>query len=242
MKAHLYRGITVQESNADDVIENIQAKGITGDEGFWSFVVPQVKEVRENIASLFLKNDLNVDDVFKNSSCLGFCACGSENGALYYAQKHNLTMERDTPLIIEFEVEIDRIYVDGRDFLCTGFQFFDRVSKDHYTQQLEALTNLYGPHIKKYFEKSSESNEQVYRVAVSNLACFDRDTVKFHLNNSLTIYGRSNTKFQSAFFVQGPIESSAIKSVRRPSTAYSAPQPYISLNDFIEGKNLLTNS
>lgn len=236
MKIYLYRGITVQESDADDIIENIKIKGISGEEGSWKFSVPLVNEVRENIESLFLQDDLKVEDVIKDGGYLGFCACGSENGALYYAQKHNLARGRNTPLIIEFEVGIDQVYIDGRDFLCTGFQFFDRESKDYYVEQLQVLTNLYGPHIQRYFEKSSSSNDQTYRVAICNLACFDRQVVKYHLDNSLTIYGRCNTKFQSAFFVQGPIEASAIKSVHRVSATYCVPQSYISIHDFIDGK------
>ncbi len=236
MKVYLYRGITVKESNADNVIKNIETKGITGDEGSWGFTVPGVKEVRGNIESLFLQANLTVENVIKEREYLGFCACGSESGALYYAQKHNLTMEKDTPLIIELEVDIDQVYIDGRDFLCTAFQLFDRDSKEYFAEQLEVLTNLYGKNIQRYFEKSSKSNEQLYRIAISNLACFDKEVVKFHLDNSLTIYGRCNTKFQSAFFVQGPIEPCAIKSVRRVSPTYSAPKPYISLQDFIDGK------
>lgn len=75
-----------------------------------------------DLTALFQKTDLSTDDTRSgDGSVAAVCGCGDEAGALYYAWFHNRSIEKNTPLIIEFEAEKAALAVDGKDFLYPLF-------------------------------------------------------------------------------------------------------------------------
>lgn len=117
MKLKLHRGIAVEGKKVDSVLESIRRNGITGDVGQWSLSIPNVSEVRKRLNVLFSSNDTSRDDIFEDTRFKGICACGDEYEARYYAQRHNITDDKATAILINFTASISRVYVDCRDFL-----------------------------------------------------------------------------------------------------------------------------
>ena len=132
-------------------------------------------------------------------------------------------------------IDIDKICLDIKDFLCPAFQGFDYKSEKYYPKQLRILKELFSTRIERYFTQSCKSQIQQYRIAMATLACFDPLVVETHLKNQNVIAGRCGTHFQSAFFVQDSIGPEDIISCQIVSESYITPRPYISLPDFQSG-------
>jgi hypothetical protein len=138
------------------------------------------------------------------------------------------------PLVIAFRASLDDIYVDGRDFLVTAFQLFDRGSRQYLDSQRDVLAKLFGPAVLPYFDKSSATEDMQVRIALGNIACFDRAVIEHHYSNRLVIAGRYGTFFRSAFFVKAPVASGRISGVDTHAT-FLPPANSYSLQDFFSG-------
>lgn len=229
----LYRGIAVPSETAKAVMSNIQSRGLDGEDGFWRFMVPDVLQVRKRIDILFQQPCLTTNDFFQETPFRGVCACGDSLGAEFYAGRHNFSQHKNNyPIVIEFEVPLDRIYVDCRDFLCSAFQFWDRYSARGRTRQKRWLTELFGKGILRYFDSAFQNTDQTHRIAMGNLAAFDERVVEAHYSNQKVIAGRYRTVFKSAFFVQGPVPPERIRRFYTFQT-YALPSPDLSLDQFL---------
>lgn len=231
----MHRGIAVPRDSSVRITASILAGGMSGSEGRWSFRLPDIVDVPGRLESLFGKAGLTRDDIFDSTPFNGLCACGTPSGAAYYALRHNFSAERDDhPLAIEFTADIDYVYVDPRDFLCTAFQLWDRESDRHQVWQSGVLCGLFGSAIKRYFTSACRSTDQTYRIAMCNLAALDPGVVEAHFANAKVIAGRYGTRFCSAFFVRAPISSRHVTRVY-PPTPEKEPAYDISLDDFLKG-------
>jgi|CXWL01.1.fsa_nt_gi hypothetical protein len=229
----LYRGIAVPSETAKDVISNIQSRGLDGEHGFWRFVVPDVPQVRRRIDILFQQPCLTTNDFLQETPFRGVCACGDPLGAEFYAGRHNFSQHKNNyPIVIEFEISLDQIYVDSRDFLCSAFQFWDRYSARGRTRQKRWLTELFGKRILRYFDSVCQNTDQTHRIAMGNLAAFDERVIEAHYSNQKVIAGRYGTVFKSAFFVQGPVPPERIRRLYTFQT-YALPSPDLSLDQFL---------
>lgn len=230
----MHRGITVPQREGQRVVAAIQQTGMSGSEGRWRFVLPDIVDIRPRLNVLFTKPDLTKDDIFSSAPFDGLCACGAPAGAAYYALRHNFSAENDYPVAIEFEADIDDVQVDPRDFLCTAFQMWDRQSETHREWQSEILCDLFGSAVERYFAAAARSKDQGYRIAMCSLAAFDPEVVQAHLENTKVIAGRYGTRFSSAFLVKAPIHASRIKRVYAPHSDHET-SVHISLERFISG-------
>ncbi|HBC3450915.1 TPA: hypothetical protein KDY51_004832 [Vibrio parahaemolyticus] len=210
MKVKLYRGICVPKLELSTVVDNIYTNGMQGNEGTWKPSVPNVSEIASQVEEMFHIDDLSRDSIFGNAMNNGIYATASKNTALYYATKHNRSIENDSPILIEFEVDISSIYIDGRDLLYTVFQSL-KCHEDNQSK-LEKLISIFGCSIERYFNSAVHASGLEYKLAMANLACFDQRNVKEHMLNTTTMKGRCGTVFQSAFVVQAPVLSTDIKS------------------------------
>lgn len=227
----MYRGIAVSSQNADEVIATIKSRGLPGDEGTqWRSTMPSVRKIRDRLDFLYEKSDLSKDDIYQDAERLGVDAAGSSIGGEYYAAKHNRSWEDDQPIVIVFDVDVDKVAVDCRDFLCTVFQLWDRAPEDWWSFQDAVMTDVFGSGILRYFGSAREANEQQRRIAMCNLACFDLDVVVAHHANRKVIAGRYGTVFTSAFSVEAPVESESIRDVYAVS-AFHQPTVDVSLDD-----------
>jgi len=100
------------------------------------------------INELFNKEDLTLEDTRPSTSEAAVCASGDELGAAYYACKHNFNKQCDTPVMIAFEAALDRVAVDGRDFLYSVFQM------GHGGLAKSFLEYAFGEAVIKYAEKA----------------------------------------------------------------------------------------
>lgn len=232
----LYRGIAVSKESSEEVRKKFLEHGIHGDEGKqWKFEMNDLKDKLEN---LIQKSDLTTEDTRPSSPSDWFpviCACGDEIGAAYYALIHNTHINaNEMSFVIKFVAPLSDVTIDGRDFLYTCFQLWDRKNSKFVKLQTRWLSKIYGKKIVKYFEKAISSKETNHRIAMCDLACQDAQVIKDHATNQTLIKGRHNTTFCSAFFVRVPIEPPQIISVE--AARYIDFEPHITLHDFIEGK------
>jgi Luciferase-like monooxygenase len=180
----LFRGISVQSSERHKVINSIRSYGLQGNEGVSSFSTPDVKAVRTELERLFHNPQLLIEGTAQSGGFRGIGACGGAIGAEFYAARHNVTQQNDQGSVIEFSSLLDSIYVDPRDFLCAVFQMWDAESRKRRKEQHRALTDLYGPSIGRYFEAACNTTEHDLRIAMCNVAGFDREVVLAHHRNT----------------------------------------------------------
>ncbi|HFL1971302.1 TPA: hypothetical protein ACG3C3_000629 [Stenotrophomonas maltophilia] len=237
MIVELYRGIAVPEAAAKSVIRKILQEGIDGSEGQWNFRVPDDVPKIQMRAPEELEDSLAFESVWQTSSVAGVCVSGTWDGAAYYACKHNQSARegRKTPIVVTITTSIDQMYVDCRDFLMPAFQYFDRQSDSKIAIQLDVLESIFGVAVVKYFERCCNTNDQQERIRLGNMAAFDRDVVRHHLKNQVSLEGRYGATFSSAFFVSVPHIDVVDAEVPAP---WLPPASLYSINDFFSGKPL----
>jgi hypothetical protein len=131
------------------------------------------------------------------------CACGDEQGALYYACRHNKSPENDTPILIVFEAGTSEAIVDGRDFLYKVFELGDP------KRSRPIVEKVFGEAILKYFDRAWSGNPNE-RVPLCDLAVQDNAVVLAHASNRTVLAGRYGTCFRSAFGVRTPVAADRI--------------------------------
>jgi len=222
----LFRGISVPKDQLESVITDIQFNGIIdGTKAFWQ--TRQEKHFR-NLNTLHLKPNLSIKDTRpKNEHTNAVCACGDKDGALYYATKHNLHGDNDTPIIIGIHIDESLLSIDGKDFLYAAFQGSDP------TKARPILKKCFGNKILKYANRAWSSSNQSFRIAQCDLAVQDIDVIKAHHANKTLIAGRHKTIFRSAFTIKLPILPSSILSVCSPDIISPIPHPDINLNNIM---------
>lgn len=220
-----FRGISVSSSVATETVEDIKRRGLDANMGTWRMTYSRPGLIDD----LFSKDDLSCDDTRAclEEECPAVCACGELGGALYYGLQHNRTRDRDTPIIIEFEAEVDSVAVDGKDFLYTAFQIGDP------NRAGPILYRAYGREIRKYAEKAWRQTCQDTRIALCDLAVYDSDVARAHHASKLVLRGRHGTTFRNAFIVKLPIASRALVKVWIPSGDLTIPSPQVSLRDLL---------
>ena len=152
------------------------------------------------------------------------CACADREGALYYALKHNRSIDHDTPLLISFEAELADVIVDGRDFLFTLFQSGDP------TKARSIAERLFGPAVLRYVDRAWQTENQQQRIALCKLAVQDDAVIAAHAGNRTVIGGRYWTRFCSAFLVRAPVAPSRILDVSPVAIDFDLPAAEISLD------------
>ncbi|MBK9730843.1 MAG: hypothetical protein IPO83_06110 [Chitinophagaceae bacterium] len=209
-KLTLFRGISVPEETEDMYMDRIKTNGIGGNEGKWKITVFDLKN---HLQGLFYKDNLSTDDTHSGNKINGICAA-DKLGAIYYAVKHNRSASSPIPLLISFDVPLENVWIDGRDFLYTIFQMWDKKSNDNFINSRNILAETFGNSILQYFDHCHNSKSQE-RVAFCDLAINDPNVIREHYQNSTVIFGRHGTMFRSAFIVKPPISHFQIISVEK---------------------------
>lgn len=231
----LYRGISVPRQDSKKVIRKFRTNGLTKSEkSSWQF---KITDLRSQIPDLFNKLDLTTKDTkIDKESFSVICACGDKLGAIYYAANHNQCPgSKEFGILISFSVPLESIYIDGRDFLYTCFQLWDRETSKCFEKQKQALCKIFGKEIEKYFFKAVSSKETQYRIAMCDLACQDLDLIQNYANNNIVLGGRYGTVFRSSFFVKTPISSKNIIKVEPVKQINFNFVPQLTLKKFLKG-------
>lgn len=221
----LYRGIAVASSTLSDTVSSIVATGLTKEKkGHWSIE----QSWGLPIDALLQKVDLSTCDTRSGSvSRPAICASGTEDGAAHYAWPRNQTSRDDAPILMEFDVESNKVAIDGKDFLYTAFQ------QGIPEKARRVLESLFGPKVLTYAEAAWASACQDRRIALCDLASMDAEVVAAHYRNPLVIHGRSRTVFENAFTVALPIRPDAIVRVWSPNSRPAQRAPSVTLADIM---------
>jgi hypothetical protein len=211
----LYRGIAVGAATAAVVTDSIRTHGLAGTEGHWTIPLPDICAVRKRLEADFLNPQIRRSQIYQTTPFKGACACGTQDGAVYYAIEHNRSTGT-VPLVVKFTASLSDVCVDGRDFLYTAFQLWDRHGRGGLERQVKVIEQLFGEAALRYFEAATTTHDQQRRVALCSLACFDARVVLAHYENRRIIGGRHKTRFASAFEVRCPIGADRIVEVCAP--------------------------
>ncbi len=181
-----------------------------------------------DIDILYNKKNLSLDDTRRGSTKLqeGICACGEEEGALYYAAEHHRSKRETAPIIIEFEAPDVTVRYRCRDFLYTVFQLGEPEAAR------PVLEKSFGKQVLRYAERAWSSRSQ--SVALCDLACYDPLVIKAHYENSVVLGGRHNTVFRNAFIAALPIDPQSILRVWSPASSREIPYPEVYFNALLQ--------
>jgi hypothetical protein len=227
----LFRGIAVPNDQLEPVIEDIKLNGIIdGSKANWQ--TRQEKHFK-NLNTLHLNPNLSTKDTRpKDGHANAVCACGEKDGALYYATKHNLYGDNNSPIIIEINTDKSLLSIDGKDFLYTAFQY------SNPEKARPILEKCFGSAILKYVNRAWSSNNQSFRVAQCDLAIQDIEVIEAHHASKTVIAGRAKTIFRNAFTIKLPVLPASILSVCSPNMLSTIPHPDIYLDNIMPQRNI----
>jgi hypothetical protein len=230
----LYRGIAINPALRDEVIHKIVSEGMQdAKKGAWQNVMPDPRVVRRQQAELEGCPEGIRDSIDRMPAEPLVYACGDRFGASYYALQHNRTGNDTCAILIEFEAPDTSLCVDGKDFLYTVFQLWDRAGTARRGKVQHILASLYGKRIGRYFDKAAASSDTKTRIGFCDLACHDLDVVNGHHGNRVLIHGRHGTQFCSSFQRQLPVHVAAIRSAASISSMPEAPADVVSLEEVL---------
>lgn len=234
----LFRGIAISRNKVDDVIENLRKTGMRAGNGRWNIMAPDLKKEFQKPAKwveLISKDTLSIDETRKKGAEI-ICACGDKESALYYACIHNKTVTNDTPVLIEFEAPMEDVWVDGRDFLYTMMQFWDRKtsSQRQKAKVKKILVEVFGEGIIPYLQECFKTCDSFRRVALVELAVNDHRVIEGFFKNESWIRGRQGTFFRSAFLVRSPILPSQTQSIQVVKTTFIKPAKFLDLPEILD--------
>lgn len=219
----LYRGIAVPKTGVAEAVSGIQERGLIEGQGNW-----RIEQLWRSPAGASAETaDLSISDTRNADWRSATCACGTLEGAAYYAWQHNRTATNNSPILVEFEADLDQVRIDGRDFLYTAFQMGDP------KKARSILQTLYGDEIIGYVDQAWATQDQGKRIALCHLATLDPAVVIAHYANRTVIGGRHGTIFENAFTVATPVQPSAIVRVWIPDTMASRRVPSVCVDDIV---------
>ncbi len=219
-----YRGLTVPADNAVTTVAEIKERGLITNNWSWR------TEHHRPVSGLLDKHELSLDDTRPKDVTWtpAVCACGDLDGASYYAWSHNQTNTNNTPIIIEFEAELEQVAIDGKDCLYTVFQMGDPPKARKF------LRAAFGEKVLTYAERAWQTENQGRRIALCDLSIHDPEVVMAHHSNILVIGGRYCTVFRSAFTVALPILAKNIRNVWVPEERSYKPYADVKLADLLK--------
>jgi len=227
----LYRGIAVPHDKRDAVVRSIREHGLYSPECRWKNVMPAPALVRAQTAALAERpGDVRQAITAMPSSPMIY-ACGDKFGACHYAFSHNRSADYPASMLIELEVPWEALCVDGKDFLYTVFQFWDRGGTERRGAVRNALGELYGEGILPYFDAAASKVETQERIGICDLACHDVDVIHGHYANRCLILGRHGTEYCSSFQFQS--DAAKVKDIDTAPVVLPRPRRQITLEGLV---------
>jgi hypothetical protein len=140
-------------------------------------------------------------------------------GAEHYAFHHGGGVRAsEVPLVIEFEVDLAALVIDGRDCLYTLSY------GQHLPAVRAAILAIYGPACIRIIEPATgrDTREATARV---DLACQNPAVVQHHLANREVVAGRYGTLFRSSFMLRPAEAAPTVRRVWTPEQRQPRPAP-----------------
>jgi hypothetical protein len=117
----MYRGIALDQQMANTDRAAIRQTGQLAAKSFWNNTMASPAQVRLCSSELARVPNNIRDEITRLPQTPLTYACGDFEGAVRYAMR-----ERGIPVVITFEIALEEVIIDGKDFLYTVFQLWDR--------------------------------------------------------------------------------------------------------------------
>lgn len=221
----LHRGIHLDPGSAAADITAIRATGQIGRAGGYVFAAPAGRA----LAAVHAAEPARFRDAL-SALPMGDVTygCGDRDGAARYAR-----LGKGAPFLISFEVDPEEAIIDGRDFLYTVFQFWDRSGVAHLDLVRRRLDDLFGGAVLARFDAARGTDDQQERIGFCDLAVHDLAGIRDHHCNQTTIAGRVGTLFRSAFCVPAILPPARILAIEPIGGPPPPPAEIVSLRDLV---------
>lgn len=227
--AILYRGVALDPATADADRQAIGETGRLAAKSFWRNTMASPAEVRRMAAGLAASPAGARDAIDALPQTPLTYACARFDDAAFYARR-----EKGIPFVISFEVPLEQVAIDGKDFLYTVFQFWDQNGDSHREQVRGKLAALFGPAILPWFDLAGKEREQQARIGLCDLATFDLSAIEAHHANRIGILGRHGTRFRSAFALPEQIDPASVLAVEDVAGSLDPPDEVVDLRDVLK--------
>jgi hypothetical protein len=205
----LYRGIALDQLTADADRAAIRQTGDLAAKSWWKNTMASPPQVRSRKSELARVPSKVRDEISRLPQTPLTYACGDFDGAARYALR-----ESGIPLVITFEIALEEVIIDGKDFLYTVFQLWDRDGTSHRDRVRENLSTLFGPATLGWFDRACRETDTMARIGLCDLAVHDLAAIEWHYANRTDIAGRHNRLFRSSFALPAHLNPAAILDVQ----------------------------
>ena len=229
----VYRGIRVENADlVEPLIKDIKENGLYIEQ-MKKFKVSKY-EYKEHRGHKKLSKE-ELDNLYSNKLLLKTALEGFDENQVYfgdYTCAMNYAVEKfsfSIPIIIELEMPLDELNVDGVDSFAKVFGPYsnNRTMREVFSNKIDMYYEKYRAEVGD-LEKEGELK---FREAIINMAESDNDIVYAFYKNNRVIHGKGSNIFKCAFQAKLPIAPERILSVKVVSNE-SLPEPDIYLSDF----------
>jgi hypothetical protein len=221
----MYRGIALDQQTADADRMAIWQTGQLVAKSFWKNTMARPAQIRSRSSELAGLPGKVRDEIGRLPQTPLAYACGDFEGAARYALR-----ERGTPVVISFKITLEEVMIDGRDFLYTVFQLWDRGGTSHRDRVQENLSMLFGPAMLGWFDRACRETDTMARIGLCDLAVHDLAAIERHYANKTGIAGRHNRVFRSSFALPANLDPAAILDIQEVGVAPTDPARTIHLH------------
>ncbi|CED71051.1 putative uncharacterized protein [Aliivibrio wodanis] len=209
MKMKLYRGICVKESDFERVKQDILTNGINHLYSESRFQNQLDFIDQSEVALLKNKNAVSESDI-QNVVCSHYIfATGDKYGADFYSRRS--AVEGDVGLVVEFEVSLDQLMIDGNDY-------FNKLPiwKPQSQDDLMLAKMIYGEEIEHYVNKIRSTSPKFDFDIWLRLARQDTKLIiAHHQNTKVCLKAGHLGNYHSAFIVRSPVSACKVTNVSR---------------------------
>lgn len=229
----VYRGIRVENADlVEPLIKDIKENGLYIEQ-MKKFKVTKY-EYKEHRGHKKLSKE-ELDNLYSNKLPLKTALEGFDKNQVYFgdyvcAINYAVGLFSDSiPIIIEAEIPLDELNVDGVDSFAHSFNpdSNNRTMREVFSNKIDMYYEKYRAEVGN-LEKEGDFK---FREAIINMAESDNDIVYAFYKNNRVIHGKAGNIFKCAFQAKLPIAPERILSVKVVSKE-PLPSPDINLGDF----------
>lgn len=223
----LFHGIALAPERADEVEEDIRLHGLRPPPGSRHY--PVTRFSREEAARLSGLPDLDRESTRPEDAPRTdwVFACGDQPGAEVYASRGVWQVDEPVRLMVEVEVDLDALVVDGNDFLHRIAMLVEDA------EARDAIGIVYGPACVEHVLRGRGQPKGV--PARVDLACQDPEVVLHHLGNKAVVAGSHGTRFRSSFMFAAGSGGARVLRTWRPASPATGEAAAYDVNALYQG-------
>ncbi|OAI30531.1 hypothetical protein A1351_22720 [Methylosinus sp. R-45379] len=226
--ATFYRGITLDPATAAADKAAIWETGLLATKAFWGNTRSSPEEVRRLTPQIAAAPSKVRETIRALPQEPMTYACAYFDDAARYA-----TRKEGLPVVITIDLPLEEVAIDGKDFLYTVFQLWDRRDRQHLPEVREILGRIFGAATVAWFDRAASNTDTMARIGLCDLAVHDLAAITAHHANEIGLAGRYGTLFRSAFDLPAKVDPTAILAVDNVAGPISTPKRKINLHSLI---------